>query len=231
MLVAIVLGGLFARLGFWQLSRHGERRASVERRLERGTFPPLNWEASSPPPADTVGLIGRALVVRGRYLPEHEVVLRSRSADGRPGVEVLTPLEVAPDAAVIMVLRGWLPAVDGLRADLSAGWPRQGGDSEVSVEGVLISSRDGRGGQPLWVDVDGREHLALGGIDLDQVREHLPIEVSRHVLRAADPVAGTGLLGPARALETGFGSHLSYAIQWFSFAIIGLVGTAVSTLR
>ncbi len=224
--VALSLGALFGSLGFWQLGRHAERRASVESRIERGTFPPLQWGVADLPPADTAGLVGRPVVVTGRYLREHEVILRGRSSNGRSGVEVLTPLEVAPEAAVVMVLRGSLPAVDGLRADLGAGW-RRGAPAETRVEGVLISSAAGRGGQPLWVDVDGREHLALGGIDLDQIREYLPFEISEHVVRATDPAPGSGSLAPARALQTDAGSHMSYAIQWFSFAVIGLVGTVV----
>lgn len=224
--VAIALAALFCRLGFWQLARHEERSASVETRLERGDFTALQWGAANLPPEDTAGLVGRRVAIEGRYLVEHEIILRSRSSGGRPGVEVLTPLQVAPGTPAVVVLRGWLPAVDGLRADLSAGWDQLSAVASDRVEGVLISSADGRGGQPLWVEVQGREHLALGGIDLVQIREHLPFELSPQVVRASDPAPGSGALAPARALETGSGPHMSYAIQWFSFAVIGLVGTA-----
>ena len=224
--VAIGLAGLFVRLGVWQLERHGERSATDATRRERAALPALDWTEPGSIPADTVGSVGRRVRVVGSWAREHEVILRSRPADGRAGVEVLSPLQVGPDEPAVMVLRGWLPAADGLRADLGAGWT-EADRGRVEVRGTLISIPDGRGGPPLWVDVEGRRHLALGDIDLAQVEAELPIEISPHVLRADDPPPGSGPLGPARAIRSGSGPHLSYAVQWFAFAAISLVGTAL----
>lgn len=251
--VAVALAALFVRLGFWQLDRHGERSAGVRARAERAAAPRLEWARPGDVPADTTGLLGHRARLTGRWDRAGEVILRSRTLEGRAGAEVLTPLVVGDEPGqVVMVLRGWLPAPDGLRPDLAAAWPAprlssaaEGRTTPVSdaapdgqtaldgtapalaaVEGVLISSRDGRGGQPLRVEIAGRSHLAIAGLDLALIRAESSLDPTPHVLRADDPPANAALR-PARAVETDAGPHLSYAIQWFSFAAIALGGTVI----
>ena len=208
-------------------------------RAERADAPRLEWLGPGDVPPDTAGLIGRRARLAGRWDRAGEVILRSRTLDGRAGAEVLTPFLVGGDAGqVVMVLRGWLPAPDGLRPDLASGWTASPGSAEeatgprgvapptATVEGVFVSSRDGRGGQPLSIEVADAQHLAIAGLDLALIREQTDLDPSPHVLRADDPPAA-GVLRPARALETDSGPHLSYAIQWFAFAVIGLGGTAI----
>ncbi|WP_428273790.1 SURF1 family protein [Candidatus Palauibacter sp.] len=233
--VAIGLSALFVRLGFWQLDRHGERSAGVRARAERADAPRLEWRDPGDVPSDTAGLIGRRARLAGQWDRAAEVILRSRTLDGRAGAEVLTPFLVGGDAGqTVMVLRGWLPAPDGLRPDLASGWPNSPDPADprgetrtrTAVSGVFVSSRDGRGGQPLWAETGGARHLAIAGLDLALIREQTALDPTPHVLRADDPPPG-GALRPARAVETDAGPHLSYAIQWFAFAVIGLGGTAI----
>ena len=236
--VAIALSALFVRLGLWQLDRHGERSAGLRGRAERAEAPRLEWTGPGDVPSDTAGLIGRRARLIGRWDRAAEVVLRSRTLGGRAGAELLTPFLVGGESGeVVMVLRGWLPAPDGLRPDLAAAWtdpPSAAGpaggagdaDPPARVEGVFVSSRDGRGGQPLRVEIAGRPHLAIAGLDLALIREETALDPTPHVLRADDPPPGAAL-GPARAVETDAGPHLSYMIQWFSFAVIALGGTAM----
>lgn len=233
--IALALGALFVRLGLWQLDRHGERSAGVRARAERAEAPQLEWHGPGDVPPDTAGLIGRRARLAGQWDRAGEVILRSRTLDGRAGAEVLTPFLVGGDAGqIVMVLRGWLPAPDGLRPDLASGWsnaqepadPRGETRPPTAVAGVFVSSRDGRGGQPLQAEIAGARHLAIAGLDLALIREQTTLEPTPHVLRADDPPAG-GALRPARALETDAGPHLSYAVQWFSFAVVALAGTAI----
>lgn len=233
--VALALGALFVRLGLWQLDRHGERSAGVRERAVRAEALVLEWSDPGDVPPDTAGLIGRRARLAGQWDRSGEVILRSRTLDGRAGAEVLTPFLVGGDAGqTVMVLRGWLPAPDGLRPDLASGWPnppdladpREEARTPEVVEGVFVSSRDGRGGQPLRAEIAGTRHLAIAGLDLALIREQTALDPTPHVVRADDPPSG-GVLRPARALETDAGPHLSYAIQWFAFAVIGLGGTAI----
>ena len=226
LVVAALLGAaLFVRLGFWQLDRRAERAAANAARAERLAEPTLDW-TGSPPPDDSTGVVWRRARVTGRWDAANEIVLRSRSdLEGRPGVELLTPLLVEPDLA-LLVLRGWLPAADGLRADLALGWPSGVPRIPVTVEGVVIPPSEGRGGQPVDVEAAGGTHLAIAGIDIPLVADRLPYRVLAYPLRADDDDR-PGLPRPPREIALDAGSHLSYAIQWFAFAAIALVGTAI----
>lgn len=224
-LIAIGLAALFVRLGGWQLDRRAQR-AALERAIEeRSAAPPLDWTDPASIPADTAGVPFRRVRVAGVYDRAREIVLRGRSVGGRPGVEVLTPLRTP--AGAVLVLRGFLPAPDALRADLGLGWPEGAGDSVPAVvEGTLLRPRTGDGGEPLRVTVDGRSHLALAGPDHARIAEGLPYALLPHLVRADDPGVAAPALLPPREIERGMGPHLAYAVQWFAFAAIVLVGTA-----
>lgn len=225
---AALFAALFVRLGFWQLDRREQRAASERAIDERGALPPLDWTGAATDPSvvprDTSGTAWRRVVVTGRYDREREIVLRGRALRGTPGVEVLAPLHTA--AGAILVLRGFLPAPDALRPDLGVGWPEAYDDStRVTVDGTLLPARSGQGGSPIRLRLDGRERLVLAGADVAAIEEELPYPLLPYVVRAEDDGLDVATLGPPREIERGSGPHLSYAIQWFAFAVITLVGT------
>ncbi len=227
--IAVSFAALFVRLGVWQLDRRAQRVATLRTIDERGALPVLDWTAAPGDPnalsEDTTGLVYRRVRVAGRYDREREIVLRGRTREGRPGVELLTPLHTA--AGALLVLRGFLSAPDALRPELSDGWPEGFADSSVvTVDGTLLPSREGRAGSPIELSLDGREHLALAGADVGLIAGRLPGPVLPFVVRAEDDGLDVAALAPPRDLDRGTGPHLSYAIQWFAFATIALVGTA-----
>lgn len=235
-LLAIVLAILFIRLGLWQLDRRTQRMEASAFRSTRGAMPPLRVGASGGgsgrvPSADSVAW--RQVRVVGRFDREREMIIRSRSRDGSPGVELLTPLLVGPDSVAdeaVLVLRGWLPAPDGVRPRLSDAWPgptEPGANETVEVRGVAVPGSDPVVSPPIRVEVDGAERAVLSAIHLGVAGELLPYHVAGFYVRASGGgVAGPGL-APLRELQFGEGPHLSYALQWFSFALIALVGTAL----
>ncbi|MCE2422841.1 MAG: SURF1 family protein [Gemmatimonadetes bacterium] len=231
LIAALAIAAVCVRLGFWQLDRHRERTAAIESRLARSALPEVTWHTQVP--SDTAGLTGRRVRVTGRWGdPSSDVILRSRSMDGRPGVELLSAFLVGDPGAVegagdaVMVVRGWLPAADGLSPQLARAGTRR---TANELSGTLISSREGRGGAPVWAETDAGPRLALGGVDLDVIADSLGLDPSPHVILA--DWDGSGGFGPPRELPTDGGPHLSYAVQWFSFAVIGLVGTAILLRR
>ncbi|MGH7541638.1 MAG: SURF1 family protein, partial [Gemmatimonadota bacterium] len=174
----------------------------------------------------------RRVRLRGRYDPDREIVLRARSRNGTPGVETLTPLRIGAgdEAPAVLVLRGWLPAPDGLRGDLASGWPagtEAAPPRTVTVEGIAVEASPPGDARPLRLLYEGTEHLVLVTADPTAAREALPYPVASFYVRATDPGPAGPALRPPRPLDTSAGPHLSYAIQWFSFAVIALVGTAL----
>jgi cytochrome oxidase assembly protein ShyY1 len=237
-LLAVVLAVLFARLGLWQLDRRAERVETNILRGSRGALPEVRLATSLPgseagpiPSADSVAW--RRVRLRGRFDIEREIILRARSRDGAPGVELLTPLLVGSDPPLdqaILVLRGWLPAPDGIRPPLSL-WAvvaaEHTPEAIVEVEGIAVPGTDGVASRPIRVEIEGKERLVLSAVNLEVVREHLPYQVAGFYVRAAASGATGSRLSPPREPELGEGPHLAYALQWFSFAIIALVGTGI----
>jgi surfeit locus 1 family protein len=237
-ILAVVLAVLFARLGLWQLDRRAERLEANTFRASRGAMPLLQL-ASSPresgapsvPSADSIAW--RRVRVRGRFDVEREIILRARSRDGSPGVELLTPLLIGSDPPfeqVILILRGWLPAPDGLRPPPSL-WSAAAAEHTleevVDVEGIAAPGTDRAASPPIRVDIAGTERVVLSAINLEVAQEHLPYRVAGFYVRATASGTTGSRLAPPREPELGEGPHLSYALQWFSFAIIALVGTGI----
>ncbi len=210
-----VVGGLFAlavaaacvRLGFWQLDRLHQRRArNAEIRAARER-PSL--EVVGPLAADSTR--NRRLHARGTYDFDHERVWRARSYEGVPGVDLLTPLRL-PDGPAVLVDRGWVPSPDAHHVDQRAYRESAAAD----VLGLGLDAPRGRG------DADPRK-----------LADSLPYPLLPFVLQLLPPAAAYDrtrppLRWPPPALDDG--PHLSYAIQWFSFAVIIVVGS-VALLR
>ncbi|MFQ5690969.1 MAG: SURF1 family protein [Gemmatimonadota bacterium] len=236
--IAVVFATVFVRLGIWQLHRLAERRASNARIAAQLARPPLRVPAyaqggSGPwPDADSVGW--RRVELRGAYDYAHELILGARAHLGSPGVELLTPLRLEGGGA-ILVNRGWLRAPDGLRPHLEDGRPAgasAGQDAgsppaSVRVRGIALpGERTRRETRVETFDVSGEPHAALLRLDLKAAAAALPYPIAPYYVRATDPgPAGPGLR-PLAEIELNEGPHLNYAIQWFSFALISLVGTA-----
>ena len=141
----------------------------------------------------------RRVVTHGVYDFSAERAWPGRSFQGTPGVALITPLRLA-DGSVVLVDRGWVPSPDAFHVDHAL--YRE--PDTATVTGIALIPPRGRG------DVD--------------VAGFLPFVIQ---LETPEPPPNRGLprRWPPPALDDG--PHLSYAIQWFSFALIALVGTAV----
>ena len=199
--IAVAVAGVCARLGVWQLGRLQERRARnavVAANLAR---PPIDL-AQSGVPADSVAR--RRVLARGVYDYARERVRPARAFEGVPGVAILTPL-VLPDGRAVFVDRGWAPSVDGLHVER-----RQYREPDtVAVTGLGVALPRGRGDPDPARLADSLPYGLLPfGI------QALPSDDPTMLRRWPEPVLDDG-------------PHVGYAIQWFSFGMIALVGTAV----
>ncbi|MGH9135694.1 MAG: SURF1 family protein [Acidimicrobiales bacterium] len=199
LLVAAVVVGMVS-LGFWQLRRLDERRehnALIEARSQQETVPVDEL------PADLDAARFRAVEATGEYDVGEGIVVRSRTQAGAPGGWLVSPLRL-PSGAEVAVLRGFTRfSRDGTIAEP----PPPAG--EVSVEGwaIPISRLDRLARTDLESLAEGRAHL-------------LPIVLQMADSRPADD----GSLEPVPLSDLGEGPHLSYAVQWFLFAAVVLVG-------
>jgi surfeit locus 1 family protein len=206
LLLGFAVAVVCARLGIWQLDRHAARRAwnaQVEARL--AAPPILLSSATVEMPTDSLAY--RRVRAAGAFVFADQTIEVNRSLRGAPGVFVLTPLRLA-DGSAILVNRGWTYAPDGRTADVGALVEPE----STLVEGVLLPPAGRFAVRP--------ESLAVG-------YPMLPLVLRR----TSAPAGGPRGLAPAALPPRDGGPHLSYAFQWFAFAVIALVGGVILARR
>lgn len=207
---------VFARLGFWQISRLGERRAANVVALAARSAPQIPLDGGVPV---TAALSGREVSVAGRYDHEHEVVLRGKAYGGSPGVEVVTPLVLDGGKLAVLVNRGFLPAPDAVtvRTDLV----REPG--RMRVQGTALPVPSGRG-----APLEQGGYTTWAQLDRDALAARLPYSIAPVYVRQSPDPALPRFPRRLEPIPIDDGPHLSYAIQWFSFALMSVVfGTVI----
>jgi len=216
--VVIVVAIVFVNLGFWQLRRLDERRtanAVGESRFE-----------SEPTGLDVLlGAVGSDLdslefhraVATGSFQPEHEVLIRSQVHQGVAGFHVITPL-LTESGRAVLVNRGWVP----LGLDQVPVTEAPPPDGLVTVEGWVHPTqlRPALGPQ----DPGEGRLVTMSRVDIARIQEQVPFHLEPvYLVLLGEQVEGRPVL-PTPPTFDDEGSHLAYAIQWFGFALIGVVG-------
>ncbi|MGQ0713986.1 MAG: SURF1 family protein [Gemmatimonadaceae bacterium] len=202
LVLAVVIAAGCVRLGLWQLDRLEQRR-DRNAVIERG-FRAAPIEAEAAARASEQGQRFRRVVASGRWSYGKEFAIPGRTRSGSPGVHIVTPMALDGGDAEILVNRGWVYSPDARRVDLGQ-W-REGERAEL-----------------------------IGYVD------ELPQSVrgdtaALYIVALADSATATQPIAshPARLSPPPFGDegpHLNYAVQWFSFAAIALVGTPLVVRR
>jgi surfeit locus 1 family protein len=207
----LLIAALCVRLGSWQVARLSERRAVNQAALAARAKPALDLGVDAARTAEE--LTDRWVEARGVYDREHEIVLRGQAFQGAPGVYVVTPLRLAGSEAAVLVLRGFVPAPDAVRADV-ASLVEPG---RVRVRGLATPVASGAGrplehtGQTTWAR-----------LDLDALRERMPYPLLPVLVRQTPDPSLPRLPRRLPPPELDDGPHLSYAIQWFLFAAMAV---------
>jgi cytochrome oxidase assembly protein ShyY1 len=217
-----VLVVVMVNLGLWQLRRLDERQgrnATVRERSELAAEPVTDWLEPESGAEAVEAAEWRPLSGTGTYDDTATVLIRNRTLDGAAGYHVVTPL-VLDDGDAVLVNRGFIPR--GEAADAPA--PPAAPEGTVTVVGRARPTQErGLFGPP---DPDDGTLIEAHRIDIPRLAEQLryPVLPAYLDLASTSPEPGTPqpALLPLPALDDG--PHLSYAIQWFLFAVLAVVG-------
>lgn len=211
--IPLACAALFVRLGFWQVARHQERaayNAAVAARLAQTPAPFATL------PTDSGAVRGRRVTLSGRFRYDLEQVLASRANGGAPGVHLLTPLERDGNDTLVIVVRGWVFSSDAAAVD-RARWREGDAVTLAGYASPLLAS-----GPP--PPADSLKPLRVVSQSALSARVGRPVAAA--LLVQTSSAAGPADSAPRRlgVPELSEGSHKSYAIQWFAFALIAVVG-------
>lgn len=212
------------RLGFWQLDRHNERKNSNAQITARLVEAPVALEGLRP---DSFARFKRVRLT-GRYDYANEMVLTSRGRHGAPGVHVITPLKLESSDSSILVNRGWAYAPDGMTVDLSL---FREDSNAVVVDGFLDDFSTASVAVTTSSVANGIRRL-----DYDSIRARLSYPLARVVVVQrldSGEVVAVDKGHPVRADPPPLdpGPHRAYAVQWFAFTLVGIVGTVLVLQR
>lgn len=157
------------------------------------------------------------IVVEGEYLTKYTILLDNQVEGEVAGYHVITPLRLTDREAVLLIDRGWIPALpnhndvpqvetpDGLQKVEGQVWlPSQ---KFFSLQPQEMTNNDW---QPVWQNLDMKAYANA-----------VPFKVLPVALRMSPKNAGgfvRNWVRPDDRIET----HLSYAYQWFGFAFAAL---------
>lgn len=220
---ALAAIALTVSLGNWQLRRADEKLA-----LQAA------WDRAEQTPAlpvagvDIVGVADRLPLrvrLRGRFVFAHEVWLDNRQMDGQAGLMLVTPLQLA-DGAVVLVNRGFARRDPRDRTRLPAVARPEG---EVTVDGLAMAhtarvlqlgeNAPAGSGPVVWQNLDYESFERASGLS-----------VARWVVQQTNG-ADDGLLRNWPRFSAGVDKHYGYALQWFALAALITALTAFFGLR
>ena len=214
-LFVVMCALLFTRLGFWQFHR-------LEHRLDRNEVIRAH-EKAAPVPLESVLTPGEKVddesewtrvSATGSYDVTNQLTVKFSTRDGAPGVDVVTPL-VLESGDAVLIDRGWMETSNTMDKPVVPKPP----PGEVTITGWM---RQNNGTN------EGANQLANG-----QVRAISSVALGKAVpyrlydgylnLRSESPKPATALAAEPEP-ELGQGPHLFYALQWWFFALLGVVG-------
>jgi surfeit locus 1 family protein len=216
--IVVALAILFINLGFWQLRRLEERRLENTVGESRLDADPVELDLLLEASGDDIdSLEFRRATATGVFQPDDEVLVRSQVHQGVAGFHVITPL-LGEGGNAVLVNRGWVP-LDADEVPVEAAPPP---DGTVTVTGWVRPSQTRGALGPSDPD-DGRL-VTMSRVDIDRIQEQVPYELDPVYLSMLDDLEGDLPIAAEAPSFDDEGPHLAYAIQWFSFALIGLVG-------
>ncbi|CAN5315461.1 SURF1 family protein [soil metagenome] len=232
-LLALALGVTCTFLGRWQWNRHVARDAQI--RLIEDNYSaepvPLSALVATPGAALSADAMWRQVTVTGRYESDATVLLRNRPIGGMAGYHVLVPLMVTDGGeagAVLVVDRGWVPTGEN-GSEVAAVPAPPAGTVTVTVRLRRDEAPSPRSAPPRQVQAISVDQVLAAG-------DAVPATGSPGAYRvygemAAEDPAPDHALGTLPAPSTDPGSHLSYAFQWWTFALGSLVGFTAMARR
>jgi surfeit locus 1 family protein len=217
-----VLAGavLCIRLGIWQLDRLEQRRAFNQHFESMRAMPALDLNLEQP--EDIKQMEWRAVRVQGEYDFENQIALRNQYNGSEYGYHLLAPLLF--DGRAVLIDRGWIPAEGN---SSPPDWRKYDEAGAVKLSGQirLGQTKPAVGGAADVPREDGTKLDVWSNADVERIAGQLPYPVLPvYIQPDVDEADPDPPIPYQPTIELTEGPHFGYALQWFTFATILLVG-------
>ncbi|MCB9114282.1 MAG: SURF1 family protein [Caldilineaceae bacterium] len=205
-------------LGFWQLDRLEQKRTYNTTMAERWRQEPFDLNAEQLPQS-LDNLEFRRITADGYFDYASQIILKSQIYYDAPGIALVTPFVFA-DGRAVLVARGWVPA-DQASPQAIAQLEEPAG---APVLGLIKPSQAPPNGQPSTPPATPQSEWFR--IDIPAIQAQMPYALEpawiQQLPETGRPIDKLPIREEPMALDEG--NHMSYAVQWFSFALIAGFG-------
>jgi surfeit locus 1 family protein len=156
------------------------------------------------------------------YDYSNEIVLTLRGRGGSPGVNLITPIRRAGNDTAVLVNRGWIYSPDGMTAETNK-WRE--GDSVDANGFVEVFPTQGPFDKPSQT-----RPRSMRRLERSALIKLFPYPIANYYVVLTDSALAGGppRVEPASLDE---GPHRNYAVQWFFFAAISIIGLVIFLRR
>ena len=216
LLVTLLVSGITARLGFWQLGRAQTKEtlnAITEARKSDPALRNEDWTAQPVPDA----WLQRRVELEGQWLAQYTVYLDNRTMKSQTGFYVLTPFQLA-NGPVLLVQRGWV-ARDRARSDVLP--PLQTPQGKLSLQGKVVHSPSKLMELGASAQTQQGFNVIRQNIDIEEFGLETKLSLLATVQQTND--AGDGLVREWPQSISGADKNRGYAFQWFALSALALI--------
>ena len=210
-LVACTFALACVGLASWQIERRYEAVSKIERIASNYDLEKISFEEVSSLSGDAVvAYEWRKVELSGNYLVNDTLLVRNRAIAGQPGFVQLVPF-LLETGETVLVERGWIAADSDLNPSKSI-LPSDSLKKLVARVRLAetVPNRDSPSGQ-------------LTSINLPEIREltNLDVEQGFYLRMVSESPSESSYPQPLSRPILDEGNHLSYAVQWVIFAVMG----------
>ncbi len=229
-ILAVAASGLCVRLGYWQLDRLRQKKEFINHYSIVSEAAPLKLNDNSNE-VFQVNLDYRKVVVTGIFDNENSNVLRNQYHDGIPGYFLLTPLKISENLGVI-IERGWIPSNGNGKPE---NWKQYYLNGPVKISGIIRvgnkspeivgagQNNNTTSANPFFIN-----DINTDALSTDLNYKILPIFIQPEISAGSESIPP---IPYQPEIDLSEGPHFGYALQWFTFAIIIVIGTPIFVLK
>ncbi len=222
LIATCALMAVFLRLGWWQWTKASDVEQQALTRVAQSSANPVLLGAQI---LDPKALDGVSVVVHGTFEPQGQFFLDNQQHQGRPGLHVITPLQIEGTPTRVLVNRGWV-GWGSSRAELPQVAVPAG---RVQVQGRAVVPN---GKAPTFVsEAVGNSESLRTRIRLDDIQAHANFPVQPVVIWMTSSDVADGLIREWPEVTNKAPMHKGYAAQWFLMAFLLLAFFLRSSYR
>ena len=209
----------FLRLGFWQLGRAEEKLAAQEAFDAQQRQNPVAFEdlESHFDLADAESIQNLHVMLQGEYQNDRTILMTAQFFNSQIGYEVVTPMRLSVNGSLVLISRGWTSGILPPNTPIHLGpvYGIQTLTGQIHVPDPEQPIYTGQIDATVWP-------LRIRSLEPEVISTILSEPVFPYVFRLTQDQPGV-LVRHWPVTNVDINNNLSYAVQWFCFAIIVLV--------